>query len=186
MAPLGRISTAALTICAILYGSARPLIAQRGLEDEVRAAYLYNFIQFVEWPPAAFAAPSSPFRVCVYGDGPFGTALERTIRGEQVQGRPLTYEVVAPGASATQCHLLFVPQSQASRVAAALRAAGSGPVLLVGESPNFLSAGGTINLFVEGGRMRFDVNLSAAAARGLVASSKLLRIARNTSEWEER
>jgi hypothetical protein len=67
-----------------------------------------------------------------------------------------------------------------------LRAAGEAPVLSVGESPNFLKAGGMINLFVEGGRVRFDVNLSAASARGLVPSSKLLRVARNTSEGEER
>jgi uncharacterized protein DUF4154 len=171
-------------LCALTLACVCPVFAQSGLEYEVKAAFLYNFIQFVEWPPAALADPSSPFRVCVYGQDPFGTVLERTMRGEQRSGHPLTVEIVPIGESAMQCHLLFVPQSQAGRAAAALRTTGDAPILSIGESPNFLRAGGMINLFVEGGRVRFDINMSAASARGLVPSSKLLRVARNTSYGE--
>jgi len=171
--------------CALVLACIEPAFAQSGLEYEVKAAFLYNFLQFVEWPPEALPEPSTPFRVCVYGQDPFGTALERTMTGGQLSGHPLAIEVVPVGESAMQCHLLFVPQSQAGRTAAALRATGDGPVLSVGESANFLRAGGTINLFVEGGRVRFDVNPSAALNRGLVLSSKLLRIARNTSDREQ-
>jgi hypothetical protein len=171
--------------CALALACIGQAFAQSGLEYEVKAAFLYNFIQFVEWPPAALPDPSSPFRVCVYGQNPFGPALERTMTGEQRSGHPLTIELITAGDSAMQCNLLFVPQSQAARTAAALRATGDGPVLSVGESANFLRAGGMINLFVEGGRVRFDVNPSAALMRGLVLSSKLLRIARNTSDTEQ-
>jgi len=185
VASLNRFPSLVTTLLALLV-CGQPAAAQRGLEYEVKAAFIYNFIQFVEWPQTAFADPAAPFRVCVYGDNPFGSALERTIRGEQVNGHPIAIERVAVGGMVTQCQLLFVPQSQSARTAGVLRAAGEAPVLSVGESPNFLRAGGMINLFVEGGRVRFDVNLSAASARGLVASSKLLRVARNTSEGEER
>ena len=185
MAALKRFPSLVTTLLALL-ACGQPAAAQSGLEYEVKAAFIYNFIQFVEWPQGALADPAAPFRVCLYGDNPFGPALERTIRGEQVNGHPLTIERVAVGGMVTQCQLLFVPQSQAARTAGVLRAAGEAPVLLVGESPNFLRAGGMINLFVEGGRVRFDINQPAASARGLVASSKLLRVARNTSDVEER
>jgi hypothetical protein len=181
--PLARVACAVSAMVAL---SVRPAAAQHGLEYEVKAAFIYNFIQFVEWPPIALADEGAPFRVCVYGDDPFGPALERVVRGERLNGHPLMIERVAVGAAATQCHLLFVPQSQSVRAAAALRAAGAGPVLSVGESPDFLRSGGMINLFVDGGRVRFDVNVAAASAHGLAASSKLLRIARNTSEGDER
>jgi len=183
MASLAHLPTA-IAVAWVFATCMRPVLAQQGLEAEVKAAFVYNFIQFVEWPPAATVEPSAPFRVCVYGQDPFVSVLERTMRGEQLAGHPLTIETVPAGEPATQCNVLFVPKSQAARTAAALRAAGDGPVLSVGESPNFLSAGGMINLFVEGGRVRFDVNMSATSARGLVPSSKLLRIARNTSERE--
>ena len=185
MASLSRFPSLAATLFALAV-CGQPVFAQRGLEYEVKAAFIFNFIQFVEWPPSALTDPAAPFRICVYGDDPFGPALERTIRGEQVKSHPLTIERVAVGGMVTQCQLLFVPQSQAGRTAGVLRAAGETPVLSVGESLNFLRAGGMINLFVEGGRVRFDVNLPAATARGFVVSSKLLRVARNTSEVEER
>jgi hypothetical protein len=183
MASLARVATV-ITVWLLVLTCGRRGFAQEALESEVKAAFIYNFIQFVEWPPAAIVEPSAPFRICVYGQSAFASVLERTVKGEQLAGHPLTIEVVSVGESATHCQVLFVPQSQSGRTAAALRAAGDGPVLSVGESPNFLKAGGMINLFVEGGRVRFDVNPSAASARGLVPSSKLLRIARNTSERE--
>jgi len=156
---------------------------QRGLEYEVKAAFIYNFIQFVMWP-GTMTESSTPFRVCLYNANPFGTTLERTVRGEQVNGRPIVTERVAAGAPVTQCQILFVPQSQSDLQGVALRASAGRPILTVGESRDFLKSGGMINLFVESGRVRFDVNVAAAAAQDLTLSSRLLRIARNTSEGE--
>jgi hypothetical protein len=165
---------------------AAPTLSAQGLEYEVKAAFIYNFVQFVEWPPAALGDSSAPFRMCLYADDPFGQRLARMVRGEQLKGRPTVVERVPVNAPVSHCHLLFVPATQAGRAAAAIRSAASGPVLAIGESPDFLRSGGMINLVVEGGRVRFDVNAAAAAARGLTVSSKLLRIARNSAEVGER
>jgi hypothetical protein len=162
-------------------GGQPSLSAQRGLEYEVKAAFLFNFVQFIEWPPETFADPSTPFLICLYGDDPFGTMLARTVEGEQVGPHPIRIERVATDAPPSRCQLLFVPQSQSGRAASALRAA-DGPMLTVGESPAFLSAGGIINMFVDGGHVRFEVNITAANAKRLNLSSKLLRLARNTSD----
>jgi hypothetical protein len=170
---------------ALVSVSGLALSAQPGLEYEVKAGYVFNFIQFVEWPQGALGDPAAPFLVCVYVDDPFGPALARTVEGEEVDRHPIRIERVAADAPLDRCQILFVPQSQSSRAAAILRSA-AGPVLTVGESPSFLSAGGIINLFIDGGRVRFEVNLAAAAAKRLNLSSKLLRLARNTSDIEGR
>jgi hypothetical protein len=174
-------------VLIVLLAVSRPidLRAQRSLEYEVKAAFLFNFLQFVEWP-AEVPAQGEPFRVCLAGENPFAGVLERTIAGEQVGGHPIAVEVLAAEASPARCQVLFVPRSQASRTAALLRAAGSAPVLTVGESARFLEAGGLINFIIESGHVRFDVNAEAALAHGLRLSSKLLRVARTTGSSERR
>ena len=171
---------AAVAIAFVAVGRPIDLRAQRSLEYQVKAAFLYNFVQFIEWPAAALPA-GEPFRLCLAGANPFAGVLERTIAGEEAAGRPIAIEVLAAGASPSRCQVLFVPRSQASRTAALLRATGAAAVLTVGESPRFLAAGGLINFVVEGGHVRFDINADAAAARELRISSKLLRVARTTS-----
>ena len=143
------------------------------LEYRVKAAYLYNFVKFVEWPASAAAGPLT---ICVTGRNPFGPALADTVRGESVDGRPLAVRAVTePDA---QCQVLFVPRDTAA--AAALQAARGMPVLTVGEAPGFLSQGGVINFVIEGGKVRFDINQDAAMRAELKISSRLLRLARTT------
>jgi hypothetical protein len=153
--------------------------AQRSLEYEVKAAFLYNFIQFIEWPAESLR---EAFSVCTLGDDPFAGALDRTVAGESVNGRPIVVEHLRPDALPAHCQILFVPRSQSARAAAVIRVLGAAPVLTVGESAGFLQAGGLVNLVVEAGKVRFDVNAEAATARGLRISSKLLRVARTTGE----
>jgi hypothetical protein len=180
------ILTVRQALCAALLtiAAARPAAAQ-GVEYEVKAAFLYNFSKFVEWPPESLT-PDAPFRICLLHDDPFGGRLERTVAGDTVDGHPIVVERVPVDIGQTSCHILFVPRSQAARVQALVRALGRDPVLTVGESPGFLAAGGIINLVVEGGHVRFDVNVDGGAARGLRISSKLLRVARNTGGARER
>jgi hypothetical protein len=175
----------AVLIATLAVGRPIDLRAQRSLEYEVKAAFLYNFVQFIEWPADALHA-GEPFRVCLAGENPFGGVLERTIAGEQVGGRPIEVEVLGADAAPSRCQVLFVPRSQASRTAALLKAAGAAAVLTVGESPRFLDAGGLINFVVEAGHVRFDINADAAAARDLRISSKLLRVARTTGGSDRR
>jgi hypothetical protein len=162
-----------------------PALAQRGLEDEVKAAFVYNFIKFIEWPADAITGES--FRVCVLGQEAFGGgALERAVRGDSVDGHPIAVERVTAEGPFTSCQILFVPRAQTGLTASIGRALGHASVLLVGEADGFLKAGGAINLVVEGGHVRFDVGIGQASTRGLRLSSKLLRVARNTGSSEPR
>ena len=168
----------AVAAALIIGDGAAAALEQSGLEYEVKAAFVYNFIKFVEWPAEALAAES--FRVCLLGEDPFGGLLDRVVRDDNVDGRPITVERVPADGALASCQAVFVPRAHATRTAAIARALGNAPVLLVGESPGFLRAGGAIDLVVDGGHVRFDVNIRQATARGLKISSKLLRVARNT------
>jgi hypothetical protein len=151
---------------------ARSLLAQEiSLEYQVKAAYLFNFVKFVDWP--ANASPG-PITICVVGRNPFGTALDDTTLGETVDGRSVvarTVTGVGPG-----CHVAFVPQGV--NPAAALRAARMLPVLTVGEASGFIENGGIINFVLDAGAVRFEIDQQAASRVGLQISSRLLRLAR--------
>jgi hypothetical protein len=185
MAILSLRGAAAAACAAIVITGAARVVAQGGLEYEVKAAFLYNFIKFTEWPASA-VRPGEPFRVCTFGDDPFGGALEKIVAGDEADGRPIVVEHAVAEGVPGRCQVLFVPRTQAGRAALALRAAGTGPVLSVGESADFLRAGGIVNFVVEAGHVRFDVNVEVAAARGIRISSKLLRLARNTGTFDRR
>jgi hypothetical protein len=157
-------------------GPVRPAVAQDALEYEVRAAFVYNFTKFIDWPEAALGADA--FRICVVGDEPFGRALDRMIAGEAVQGRPIV-RVDPPAPDAVrECQILYVGRQAAARGSRALGVAREGHTLTVGDPPTFLDQGGAVRFLLEQGRVRFDVNLAALEQAGLSMSSKLLRVAR--------
>ncbi len=142
------------------------------LEYQVKAAYLFNFTKFVEWPAAALP-DGEPLTICVAGENPFGPTLDATIRGESVNGRPLQARAAQPPAG---CHVVFVPRGVDA--AAALRPFRSLPALTVGESDGFLRRGGMINFVIDDGRVRFEINQEAAERAHVRISSRLLRLAR--------
>jgi hypothetical protein len=143
------------------------------LEYRVKAAYLFNFTKFVEWPSSALPE-SAPLTICVAGENPFGPVLADTIRGEIVNGRQLVARVARR--SDHTCHVLFVPRGV--EPAPYLRTGRVAPQLTVGESADFLRQGGIINFVLEDGRVRFEINQDAAARARLRISSRLLRLAR--------
>jgi hypothetical protein len=149
------------------------------LEYEVKAAYLGNFAQLVEWPATAFSRADEPFRLCVYGPDPFGPTLDRTVAGDAVVGHPILVLRVKEESQLAGCRLLFIPASQMPRAGRIFQLVRRHPLLTVGESPEFLDRGGAINLVIEAGRVRFDVNLDASSPAGLKIGSKLLRVARS-------
>lgn len=153
-----------------------PASAQdRSLEYPVKAAFLYRFGSYVAWPASAFPEGRSPVQVCVVGRDPFGEALDRVVQGQTLDGRPIAVrrlEVIGPGSG---CHIAYLGGSPEQSPAAAARAVANAPVLTVGEEP--AADGAAIQFVLRGARVRFRIDLRAAAHAGLGVSSKLLNIA---------
>ncbi len=166
-----------MTAAAVLIGGLAPVRAQRGLEYEVKALYLSNFLQFVDWPAEVVGPPNTPFPVCVLGVDPFGPVLDRTMGRERVGDHPVTVRRIKDAADSTGCRLVFVAGDQASRQAVATVKRAT-TALVVGEAPRFLDDGGHINFVIAGGHVRFDIDFNGAKQSGLTVSSKLARIAR--------
>ena len=175
--PRARRRWLAAAAALLLLPVARPATgADTPIEYQVKAAFLLNFARFTEWPPAAFSSADAPIQICVLRENPFGEILSETIRQETAGGRPLRARIIDSFPEAERCHLLFVPRGQTRRAAPLI--ARPAPLVTVGESSDFLQAGGTINLFLEDGRVRFAINQEAAARQGVRFSSHLLRLAR--------
>ncbi len=160
-----------------------PVHAEQIAEHDVKAAYLYNFTRFVEWP-AEVPPGSHPFRLCVVADEKITGAIQRTMSGESVNGR--TAETVVPRSvhDVRSCQVLFVGRAQLVKAAPLLAAVRDHPVLTVSDAENFAGDGaaGTIGFVRQEGRVRFDVNLEAAKRSRLVISSRLLQVSRNYGE----
>jgi hypothetical protein len=151
------------------------LEAQGADEYRVKAAVLYNLAKFVDWPPDVFGAGTAPLHVCVLGVDPFGDALETAFAGHQIGGRGSVVRRIGdvePG-----CHVLFISGSERKRMAAITdRLRGSG-VLTVSEEAGFAESGGMIELFTDGDRVRFNLNIAALEEGRLRASARLREIA---------
>ena len=155
-----------------LWAATAAVYAQTGpSEYDVKAVFLYNFVRLVDWPEGP---PSSPIRICVVGTHPIEEKLEETLRGESFEGQPLIVRTIAhPDAD---CEVLFIPRRSAE--GEYLRAVEGRPVLTVGESPDFIQQGGMINFFLDGKRVRFEINPAAASRANLRISSRLLQLAK--------
>ena len=171
-----------LSLLLLAVGPAFPQDSPPGqpTEYELKAAFLYNFAKFVEWPAGAFANESSPLAIGIIGANPFGETLERTVRNKSIGGHPL---VVRPSVAPEEwkhCQILFVSSSEGRRLWEILEDLRGAPVLTVGESGHFIDNGGMIDFVIEGQKIRFEINRHAASAAGLKISSKLLSLAVKT------
>jgi YfiR/HmsC-like len=147
-------------------------------EYQIKAAFVYNFTQFIDWPDSAFASKDSPFVVATVGMDPFNGALEDAMSGKTAAQRPVTVQHFDSVADVGDCQLLFVPASLDSSLPTLFGNIGGKPVLTVGESQGFDPAGGGIRLFLEDNRMRFEINLDPISSAGLKVSAKLMKLAR--------
>ncbi len=147
-------------------------------EYDVKAAFLFNFTKFVEWPPAAFADERSPLKICILGDNPFGKTL-RALTNEEVAGRRLNLVHLENLSNLESCHVLFISRSERERLGQVLASLRIAPALTVGDMPGFIDQGGMINFILEGSKVRFDVNQEAAERAGLKISSRLLALAKH-------
>jgi hypothetical protein len=158
-----------------------PAGAQRAqmAEQALKAAFLYNFTKFIDWPESAFPGRSTPFKVCVLADDAFRREVEGILRNEQVRGRPIQVRLPETSDDLKTCHLVYFGADEAERFVKRLPALRKAPVLTVGEGPRFLEHGGLIAFLLVSDRVRFDISKRGAEAAGLSVSSKLLRVARN-------
>lgn len=154
--------------------------AGQGLEYQLKAAFLYNFVKFVEWPAEAFNGERSPLSICVYGADPFGDTLDNVVRGETVGERGLLVQRPDSLDDLRDCHVLFVSRSERGRMPEILARVAGEPVLTVGDADGFLKAGGVINFVLEENKVRFLINPEAAERNRLKISSKLLRLAKTS------
>jgi hypothetical protein len=175
-APRARIprlaAVAATTVCAFTSSA----WAQSATAPALKAAFLYNFAKFSEWPADALA-PRQRLALCVVGDTAIADALGYTIAGHTIEGHELTVTVRTVNESAAGCHLLYVSASQVKRSAGLLQSAKGASVFTVSDSNGFAESGGVAQLIVENDRMRFAINIAAAQRVRLTISSKLLSLA---------
>jgi len=146
-------------------------------EYDVKAAFLFNFVKFVEWPADAFAGERAPVTICVFGKDPFGRVLDSVIQGERLGERSLVVRRPDRLDGLDACHVLFVSPSEKDRMTEVLARVEGEPVLTVGDTDGFLRAGGVVNFKLEGTKVRFVIDQGAAERSGLRISSKLLRLA---------
>ena len=170
-------TSSVLAVAMLVCTRAQPENPPKGpSEYQVKAAFLYNFVKFVEWP-ATPAAQEGPIEICVLGKDPFGGALERVVEGKTVNDRALVIRHFGDIAAARSCQVLFVSTSEAGRVSEIVKAVRGWSVLTVSEINRFSERGGIINFLMEGQRVRFRINTKMAASAGLTISSKLLELA---------
>jgi hypothetical protein len=163
----------------LLLLTAAPLGAQAP-EYDLKAAFLFNFAKFVDWPPNAFAGDRAPLTICVYGQDPFGPTLDAVVQSERVGERSLLVQRPDSLDDLGECHVLFVCRSEKDRLGEVLAQVEGKPVLTVADMDGFLRAGGVINFILEGTKVRFLIDQEAARRSGLEISSKLMRLAVNT------
>jgi len=163
-------------VAVMLCPSVRAQSEQPG-EYQLKAAFLFNFAKFVDWPPGTFATADSPFTICILGQDPFGHELEDSLRGKTIATRPILVRRCQSDAEARACQILFVSRSQNRQMPDILQGLRGINVLVVGESEGFAAGGGTIEFVLEQDHIRFRINPDAAARAGLTISSKLLALA---------
>jgi hypothetical protein len=168
----------ALLACALLawtpgYGAGR----ESPGEYQVKAVFLYNFAQFVEWPAGTFADERAPLVVGVLGTDPFGPDLDATLRGETAANRPFVVRRYTDVAEIDVCHILFISSSETAHIDEILTALKGRSILTVGDTEGFARRGGMIRFVTERNRIRLRISLDAAIKGQLTISSKLLRLA---------
>ncbi|MBI4515287.1 MAG: YfiR family protein [Deltaproteobacteria bacterium] len=169
----------ATMLAAVVAGAVPPAPAQAPVASEyqVKAAFLYNFAKFVEWPAPASAEPDGKFVIGVLGDDPFGSDLDEVIRGKTVNGQPLELRRFQPAEDVRGCHIVFISASESGRLEGILASLRQSSVLTVADMPGFSERGGMVTLLRKGTRVGFEINTVPAIEAGLRISSKLLQLA---------
>lgn len=172
------IKTVILLLSLLLAGLTCPAQSAPS-EYQVKAAFIYNFARFIEWPTQSYFAADSPMIIGVLGKNDFGDNLAQIINGKEIKGHPLQFKEFESVAEATNCQVLFISKSEQSDFPKIIVQLQGANILTVSDGDNFISAGGMINLVIVDQKIRFQINNDAAKKAGLTISSKLLSLAVN-------
>jgi hypothetical protein len=146
-------------------------------EYNIKAVFLYNFTQFVEWPSNTFNNPETPFVIGILGDDPFHSYIDETVVGEKVKGHAIVIKRYQNVNDVKNCQILFISSKEAGRIKEILFAVQNRNILTVSDIPNFATNGGMICLTTKDNKIKLQINPSSAKAADLNISSKLLHVA---------
>lgn len=168
----------ALLLTLFMAGSVPAIYAENETitEYHIKAAFLYNFAKFVEWPASAFSDETAPFNLCVVGTEPF-ISVRETLVGKTIKGRRVDVRRVGNAAAAGQCQMLFVSAEPEIPVTEVLPIDLRARALTIGESSDFIDRGGVINLKTVDNKVRFEIDRGAGERFGFKFSSQLLKLA---------
>lgn len=178
-APLGLFRTGLfLAVCAwaLAVIPASVMAQPPSREYQIKAVFLFNFLQFVEWPDSAFPDKTAPIRIGLLGDDRFGSAVEEAVRDETIRDRPLVVTRSRRVEDLMDCHLIFISESEERRLDWILSQLEPRPVLTVSDVSGFARRGGVIAFYPEGKKVRFEININTAQRVGLKMSSQLLNL----------
>lgn len=161
------------------------LFSQQYTEYELKAAYIYNFGKFVQWPEETFKSVSDPFIIGIYGQNPFGEILQQTIQNKTLQNRSIIIINVTTIEEAATCQILFISKTNKLQLSQITQGIGNKPVLTIGDNiAEFCQTGGIINFTSQHSQKRFEINNKASARIQLIISSKLLALSRIVTDDE--
>lgn len=164
--------------CVVLLSALNTSSLAAPSEYEIKAAFLFNFASYVEWPPRIAADSSGTVVIGVCGNSSFAGLLDQAVAGKNIAGRKVEVKRFALVRDLKPCHILFIPSSEEGRTGRILSAVKGWNVLTVGEAEGFARNGGIIGFFLEDKKVRFEINPDEARKKGLKISSKLLKLAR--------
>jgi hypothetical protein len=172
-----RRSWAAGLACALTAVAPQAGASEGTSEYQVKAAFLFNFAKYVEWPESAFPEPADRIVLCILGENPFGALLEEIVKDKKVNGRGLAVREIKSVSATAGCHLVFIASSERLRFDEILGGLADRPVLTVSDAESVADRGFVLGLTLKENRVRFEVNLIAARRAGLKLGSQLLKVA---------
>jgi hypothetical protein len=167
-------------VLSFLLLTAQPFYAQTKTpaEFQVKAAFLFNFTRFIEWPETAFSSSGAPFVIGIIGKDPYGAYLDEIVKGEKIADHPIIIKHFSKISEIQNCQILFISATESLRMKEILSTVSGRSILSVGDTDNFVKSGGIVRLFTEQNRIRLEINNESVKASGLSISSKLLSVAR--------
>lgn len=166
---------AAISLLLSNYANCR---AQSATEYQVKAAYLFNFLKFVEWPDGLPGDPQGKWVIGIVGNSPVSGELSKLVEGKNILGRELEVKTLQATDNLRGCNILFISESEKKRLPVILAGLRGSSVMTVADMEHFIDAGGMVQFVVEEDRVRISIDVGATARARLKVSSKLLALAR--------